>query len=87
MRVFIALGWRRQKDAADALVECALRNPLDVTEGLQIVDSLREMFVDEDRNLGLEALIARHPSAVIRAAANGALPGDSSRRSNPTSPC
>jgi len=84
---FIALGWRRQKDAADALVACALRNPLDVTEGLQIVDSLREMFAGEDRNLGLEALIAQHSSTVIRVAANRALTDGSFKRSNPTSPC
>ncbi len=73
MRVIIALGWRRQKDAADALVACAMRNPVDVIEGLQIVDSLREIFMGEPRNPGLEALIARHPSAVIRAAAARAL--------------
>jgi len=78
MRVIIALGWRRQRDAADALVACARRNPLDVTEGLRIVESLRQMFESEAGNPGLERLAARHPSAIIREAAAGALEeGDS----------
>lgn len=76
MRVIIALGWRRQRDAADALVACALRNPLDVTEGLRIVESLRQMFEGEAGNPGLDCLIARHPSAIIREAAAGALEED-----------
>jgi hypothetical protein len=39
-RAIISIGWRRESEAAPSLVDCALRHPTDVVEGLQVVESL-----------------------------------------------
>jgi HEAT repeat protein len=40
MRAIIALGWRKERAAERPLVDCALRHPIDVIEGLEIFNSL-----------------------------------------------
>lgn len=73
MRAIIALGWQGEPDAASALVECALRHPVDVVEGLEIVKSLARI---EGRHPGLgalERLLKLHPAHAVRTAAIRAL--------------
>jgi hypothetical protein len=41
MRAIITLGLRSEKAAEKPLIDCALRQPIDVIEGLEIVNSLR----------------------------------------------
>jgi hypothetical protein len=76
MRAIIALGWQGEPDAASALVDCALRHPVDVVEGLEIVRSLARI---EGRHPGvgaLERLLELHPAHAVRAAALRALGGE-----------
>lgn len=73
MRVIIALGLRGEAETADALVECALRHPADVVEGLEIIRSLtriREPGIR--RRQALLRLIAQHAAHAVRAAAEKA---------------
>ncbi len=73
MRAIIALGWRGEADTAEALVNCAMRHPLDVVQGLEIVRSLSRI---ESRNPGL-GMLARlsksHPAHAVRTAAMDAM--------------
>lgn len=70
MRAIIACGWRGEACAAQPLYELALRHPVDVVEGLAVVESLRALG-DPGRAM-LEELAAKHPARAVRAAAGGA---------------
>ena len=82
MRAIIALGLRGEPDAAQALADCALRHPVDVVEGLEIVRSLRLLQARSGRLEALENLARRHPAQAVRAAAARAL-ADSSGEAEP----
>jgi HEAT repeat protein len=73
MRAIIALGLRREKAAEQALVECALRNPKDVVEGLEIVKSLRLIAEVSSEPEVLLRLARDHSARAVRAAADVAL--------------
>lgn len=73
MRAIIALAWRREEKAERALVECALRHPLDVVEGLEIVESLRLIGETVGQSDGLRSLARDHPAKPVREAARAAL--------------
>ncbi|HCA26153.1 MAG TPA: hypothetical protein DEP05_00595 [Betaproteobacteria bacterium] len=73
MRAIIALGKRRDSQAADSLVRCALRHPVDVVEGLEIVDSLRCLHPERARSKALACLAHGHPAHAVRQAAAHAL--------------
>lgn len=75
MRAVIALGLRRDVEAAADLAQCALRQPSDVIEGLEIVKSLRMLPGGQPRYQALQDLCEQHPAAVVRVAAMGALAG------------
>lgn len=67
------LGATGEAETADALVECALRHPADVVEGLEIIRSLtriREPGIR--RRQALLRLIAQHAAHAVRAAAEKA---------------
>lgn len=64
-----SLGRRRDKFAADALVACALRNPANVDEALQIVSALSIIDAGIPHKAALHYLIARHPSSIVKQAA------------------
>ncbi|MHB1621050.1 MAG: HEAT repeat domain-containing protein [Sulfuricella sp.] len=66
MRVIIALGWRSEPETADDLVACALRHPSDVVEGLEIINSLRQMKDAVIRQTALSTLQAHHPAHAVR---------------------
>jgi hypothetical protein len=73
MRAIIALGWRREKAGERALVECALRNPKDVVEGLEIVESLRLISEHDSKREGLSLLARSHPARPVKQAVNSVL--------------
>lgn len=73
MRAVIAIGLRGEAETAGELVQCALRHPTDLTQGLEIVRSLQRFPHGLFRTLALQTLFARHPASPIRAAALRAL--------------
>lgn len=75
MRAVIALGLRRDTEAADELVKCTLRHPTDVVEALEIVKSLRMLPAGQQRYNALQDLCERHPATVVRIAAMAAMAG------------
>jgi hypothetical protein len=75
MRAVIALGLRRDAEAARDLVECALRHPRDVVEALEIVKSLQLLPAGTLRDEALRELSLRHPAAVVRIAAMSVMAG------------
>lgn len=73
MRAILALGLRGQEDAVEALVDCALRHPIDVVEGLAVVGALAQLGP-----AGRPALLklAEHdPAHAVRVAARQAAEG------------
>lgn len=75
MRAIIALGLRGEAQAADALAACALRHPLDVVEGLEIVRSLRCIAELTGERQALTRIAHDHPGHAVRQAAEQALAG------------
>jgi len=73
MRVIIAMGMRGDAEFARRLADCALRHPIDVIEGLEVVTRLRKMQQGESRQKALQTLVKGHPAAVVRNAARSAL--------------
>lgn len=66
LRAIIALGWRGEGETALALVWCALRHPVDVVEGLQVIESLRNIHDMAARQSAVQLLAERHPARVVR---------------------
>jgi HEAT repeat protein len=73
MRAIIALGWHGDGEAAPPLVECALRHPADVVQGLQIVESLGALRDPAARARAFPVLAGRYPAHAVRDAAIRAL--------------
>jgi len=73
IRAIIALGWRGETETADALLECALQHPMDVVQGLEIINSLSRMHEMSIARTTLSILKARHPAHAIREGAARAL--------------
>jgi hypothetical protein len=73
MRVIIALGLQRENRAEQALIECALRHPIDVVEGLEIVNSLRLIADRGSVSTPLLTLADTRPARPVRRAAREAI--------------
>lgn len=71
MRAIITLGWRGDARAVQPLLEAALSHPVDVVEGLAIVESLAGLGRTGHGALG--ALGERHPAHAVREAARRRL--------------
>lgn len=71
MRAIITLGWRGDGRAALPLLEIALSHPVDVVEGLAIVESLAGLGLSGQT--ALAALVERHPAHAVREAARARL--------------
>ena len=69
MRAILAFGLRQQPEVAPALLACALRHPVDVVEGLEIVNSLSRLDHGRPLHSALESLATGHPAHAVRAAA------------------
>lgn len=73
MRAIIALGLRGEPETVEALVECALRHPIDVVAGQEIVHSLVQVKGTGVRQTALATLKARHSARAVRKGAERAL--------------
>ena len=73
LRAIIALGLRAEAGAADALAQCALRHPTDVTAALEVINSLCRLNSGPERHTALVRLAEDHPGRAVRAAARRAL--------------
>ncbi|QJD30568.1 hypothetical protein [Methylococcus geothermalis] len=59
--------------AAAALLACALRHPVDVTEGVAVVQALGQMLDSRDAVRALTALSECHPARTVRRASRTLL--------------
>ncbi len=75
MRAIIALGLRGEAQAAEELAACALRHPIDMVEGLEIVRSLRRIAELTGERQALTRIAHDHPGHAVRQAAAKALAG------------
>ena len=73
MGAVIAIGLRRDTQAARALADCALAHAADIPEGFEIVRSLARLAVAAEAVASLQWLAAEHPARAVRAAARKAL--------------
>jgi diadenosine tetraphosphate (Ap4A) HIT family hydrolase len=76
MRAILAFGRRQQPEVAPALLDCALRHPVDVVEGLEIVNSLSRLDHGRPLRSALASLAAAHPAHAVREAALRANRGE-----------
>lgn len=75
MRAIIALGLRGEVLAAEELAGCAVRHPIDVVEGLEIVRSLTHIAETTGQREALARIAWEHPAHAVRRAAAEALAG------------
>jgi hypothetical protein len=73
MRAIIALGLRREAGTAMPMAECALRHPLNIEEGIEVVNALKKFPPSADGRRALEMLAHDHSAHAVRAAAEIAL--------------
>ena len=73
MRAIIALGLRGEGSAAEALVDCALRTPADVVEGLEVVRSLERILAGTGDTVPMRRLAQTHPAHAVQVAAARAI--------------
>lgn len=71
MRAIIALGWRGEERAAQPLLDLALRHPVDVVEGLAVLESLARMGIEG--RIAIAGLAQRHRAHAVREAAGRVL--------------
>lgn len=69
MRAILALGKRRQPEAAEPLLDCALRFPTDVPQGAAIAEALMRIARWTRDREPLRRLAAEHGSVMVRNAA------------------
>jgi hypothetical protein len=65
MRTIIALGWRKER-VEKPLVDCALRHPIDVIEGLEIANSLNLIRDSGSVDTALRFLSLHHAARAFR---------------------
>lgn len=73
MRAILALGLLGNPGAAQPLAECALRHPIGIIEGLEVVASLQRLCCGPEPLEALEKLSRCHPAAAVRRAAKKTL--------------
>ena len=73
MRAIIALGMRHESGTALPLAECALRHPLDVVGGIEIIYALKIFGTSIEGLHALEILANQHAAHAVRIAARIAL--------------
>jgi len=71
IRAIIALGWRGEERAVQPLLDLALRHPVDIVEGLAVLESLARMGIEG--RIAIAGLAQRHPAHAVREAAEEAL--------------
>ncbi len=73
MRAIFALGKRRQPESAEPLLDCALRFPTDVPQGIAIAETLMRVARWTRNREPLRRLAAEHGSVMVRQAAERRL--------------
>lgn len=73
MRAIIAVGLRREMNAALPLTECALRHPLNIEEGLAVVEALKHLSNLRESAQALAILEHDHAAHAVREAASVAM--------------
>lgn len=68
MVAITALGLRAEPVAAAALAACAMAAPVDVIQGLAVIESLRRMPAGNERKAALTRLV-KHPAHAVASAA------------------
>jgi len=66
MGAIIALGLRAEADAVEALMACAVDEPLDVVEGIEVARALKRIEQKHPELDVLSELARRHPSEIVR---------------------
>lgn len=72
MRAIVALGLRQEAAAVQSLGELALRHPIDVLEGLAVVDCLAQIRTGASWQM-IVRLEELHPAHAVRVAARAIL--------------
>jgi len=86
MRAVHALRLRAEAPTADPLAQCALKHPVDVVQGLLIIDALGAMKDSVEGRRALLLLSAEHPAHAVRAAACSVLGREGDSREAPGAP-
>lgn len=73
LRAIIAIGLRHDKPAVNALVTCALRHPVDIVEGLQIIETLKMIDNGKPDMLALHYLCVRLGANAVKNAAQAVI--------------
>ena len=73
MRAIIAIGLRRDISLSLPLVECALRHPLNIEEGLAVVEALKHIRDAAEGTQALKTLARDHAAHAVRQAAAEAM--------------
>jgi hypothetical protein len=72
MGAILALGARRDPTTAVPLALCALAHPVDLQQGLHILEAIDGMPPGPDRAAALR-MLGEHPGAIMRRRATGLL--------------
>ena len=73
MRAIISLGLRGEAGTALPMAECALRHPLNIEEGLEVIERLRHFAPSPEVFSSLQMLLKHEAHAVREAAARAIL--------------
>lgn len=73
MRAIIAIGLCRDISMSLPLVECALRHPLNIEEGLAVVEALKHFHDAPEGVQAMESLARDHDAHAVRQAASIAM--------------
>ncbi len=73
MRAIIAIRLRGDAEAVLPLAECALRHPLNLEEGIEIVRALEGFRLSSDGRRAMEMLANGHPAHAVRIVARQAM--------------
>jgi hypothetical protein len=73
IRAIIVLGLRRETAADMPLAECALQHPLNIEEGIEVVNALAYIYFSSGQLSALELLAEQHPAHAVQVAARRIL--------------
>lgn len=65
MGSIISLGKLKEVKAAIPLAQCALKHPIDIVQGLEIVRALEAMDLESEVKQALK-MLSKHPARIIR---------------------
>lgn len=72
MRAIIALGLRGEEETALPMAECAFRHPMNIEEGLEVIERLSDFTPSPDVLLALR-MLSDHKAHAVQEAATKAM--------------